>query len=882
MTDLVERITRALGDRYRIESEIGAGGMAVVFRARDARHDRAVAVKVLRPEIAMALGTERFLQEIQLAARLLHPHILLLIDSGAADGLPYYVMPYVSGESLRDRLDKEGALPIDVTRGIARQCAAALDYAHAEGVVHRDIKPDNILFEAGHAVIADFGIARALSAAGADRLTRSGVSLGTPAYISPEQAAGESDVGPSADIYALGLVVYECLAGKPPFHGGSAESVIARQVTARPEPLGRLRPDVPDYVERAVARALRKKPGERFSTAGEFAAALSANTHAPSSRNRRRAVAIAGGATLVLLAVAAYVIWDRGLTGGHNPLDAFAPGTGHRLAQLTVADGVEQWLTWSPSGGAMAYVGESGTYRKIFVRDAGTSQDRQVTTGSQDDIQPAWSADGTRIAFVRASAGNGKLEPADINGWYDRGGDIWAVDLATGRAKMLVENAFGPSFSRDGRQLAFDASWSGARRIWIADAEGRNPRAITTDSSEAVVHGEAAWSPDGRLIAFRRIEKAASDIGVVEVATQRIHWITRDNVLDMNPAWSSRGDALYFSSARGGGINVWRAAVSPGGDPVRQPEQVTTGAGDDITPALSPDGTRLSFTVRSFDSDIWRLPVDPGTGRARGAAEVISRTTRVESRGAWSPDASSIALSSDRSGDMNLWLRRLANGTERQLTRGPGGDYQANWSPDGRTIAFFSARSGNADIWSVAAAGGQPVRLTNDPATETNPFHSPDGKLLAFMSDRRGRQEVWVMNADGSGQRTVSDLRAGGHFIMWTPDSRELVFVAETTSERQIVRVRVADGAVIRMPAVESGGHMSWSPNRRAIMDVRGHKELRVHPLDGSPPYAVFDFGAGDVRLDYPVWSPDGRWVLFDRAEATGGDVWVLEAAARR
>ncbi len=882
MTDLEERITRALGDRYRVESQIGAGGMAVVFRARDVRHDRTVAVKVLRPEIAVALGTERFLQEIQLAARLLHPHILLLIDSGTADGLLYYVMPYFSGESLRDKLDKSGPLPMDVALGIARQCAAALDYAHAEGVVHRDIKPENILFEAGHAVIADFGIARALSAAGADRLTRSGVSLGTPAYISPEQAAGDSDVGPAADIYALALVLYECLAGKPPFHGGSAASVIARQVTASPKPLGEARPDVPAHVESAVARALRKEPTERFATAGAFAAALSADTYAAAPRRASRRAALAGALGLVVLALAAYAIRDRVVPGGDRATDAFAPGAGHRLSQLTVADGVEQWLTWSPRDGAMAYVAELGAFRKIFVRDAGTSQDRQVTTGPQDDIQPAWSADGARIAFVRASTGNAKLEPADINGWYDRGGDIWLLDLAVGSAKMIVENAFGPSFSRAGKQLAFDASWSGARRIWIADAEGRNPRSVTTDSSEAVVHGEAAWSPDGRLIAFRRIEKAASDIGVVEVATQRIHWITRDNVLDMNPAWSPDGDVLYFSSARGGGINVWRVAVSPGGEPVGKTEQVTTGAGDDITPALSADRARLSFTVRSFDSDLWRLPANPGTGRATGAAELVSRTTRVESRGAWSPDASSIALSSDRRGDMNLWIRDLASSTERQLTRGPGGDYQANWAPGGRTIAFFSARSGNADIWSVSAAGGEPARLTSDPETDTNPFYSPDGKLIAFMSDRRGRQEVWVMNADGSGQRPVSYLRAGGHFILWTADGRAIVFVAETANERQIVRVRLADGTVTRLPTIESGGHMSWSPDGGAIMDVRGHRELRVHPLNGASPYTVFDFGVRDLRLDYPVWSRDGRWVLFDRAEATGGDVWVLEAAPRR
>ncbi|HUF13715.1 MAG TPA: protein kinase, partial [Longimicrobiales bacterium] len=801
--------------------------MAVVYRARDARHDRVVAIKVLRPEIALALGTARFLQEIQLAARLFHPHILMLIDSGAADGLPYYVMPYVDGESLRDWLNREYRLPLEATLTIARQCAAALDYAHAQGVVHRDIKPENILFEAGHAVIADFGIARAVSAAAGERLTRSGASIGTPAYISPEQAAGESEVGPLADVYALGLVVYECLTGHPPFHGGSAASVIARHVTETPAPIRSARPDAPAHVEEAVGRALRKEPSARFASAGELADALAPQREPAGSGLRRRPAAIALAAAVLVLAAAAYAVRDRLGAGDGATLGGFAPGASHRLTQLTFAQGVEQWLSWSADGkqtvhvaeqwtrsvrGGGAQIPESLAFRNIFTRDVATGEQRRITRALRDDIQPAWAPDGKRIAFVRASAANGKLEPSDINGWYNEGGDIWVTELGGGREQMIVQNAFGPVYSPDGRQLAFDAPWSGARRIWISDQAGRNPRAITRDSSEAVVHSEAQWSPDGRLIAFRRIEKAASDIGVVEVATQRIHWITGDNVLDMNPAWSPSGDALYFSSAHGGGVNIWRVAVSRTGERSGQPQQVTTGAGDDVTPALSPDGSRLSFTVRSFDSDVWRLPVDPASGRARARPEAVSRTTRVESRAAWSPDASRIALNSDRDGDMNLWVRDVASGAERKLTRGRGGDYQANWSADGRTIAFFSARSGNADIWAVPAAGGEPVQLTTDRATDTNPFHSPDGKWIAFMSDRRGRLEVWVMNRDGTGQRPVSELRTGGHFILWTADSRALIFVAETPTERQVVQVSVVDGSVTKLPTIESGFHMSWSP----------------------------------------------------------------------
>jgi Tol biopolymer transport system component len=855
--------------------------MAVVYRARDLRHNRTVAIKVLRPDVAAAIGTDRFLREIQFAARLFHPHILMLIDSGTANGLLYYVMPYVDGESLRDRINRDIRLSVDNAVTVAKQCAAALTYAHEQGIVHRDIKPENILFEAGHAVIADFGIARALEVAGGERLTRTGVTLGTPAYVSPEQAAGEQDVGPAADIYALGLVLYECLVGHPPFHGGSAQSIVARHVTELPTPVSQLRPETPAHVANTIDRALRKNPAERFASAADFAAALAPPLLEATSRRSRAATFALAGAILLLVGLSAYLLLRPAQVQRDGDMNALAPGAAHRLTQLTFADGVEQWPTWSPDGKRVAFVGESAQFRKIFVRDTGNDEDRQITTGTQDDIQPSWSADGSRLAFVRARQPNGKLEPTDINGWYNEGGDVWLVDVTTARVGRIVEDAFGPSFSPSGDRLAFDAAWSGARRIWISDAAGRNARPITTDSSEAVVHSEATWSPDGRLIAFRRIEKAASDIGVVDVATQQLHWVTRDNVLDMNPIWSPSGDALYFSSARGGGINIWRISVSARGAPTGQPQQLTTGAGDDITPAPSPDGTRLTFSVRGFDSDVWRLPVDPVTGRPRGAAEAVSRTTRVESRGSWSPDMARIAFNSDRRGDMNLWVRDLASGAEQQLTRGPGGDYQANWSPDGRAIAFFSARSGNADIWSVPATGGAPVQLTTDRATDTNPFYSPDGKSIAFMSDRRGRLEVWLMNADGTSQRPVSDLRAyGGHFIAWAADGRSVVVPVETVGERKIVQVSLADGTTTEFPPILSGGHMSWSPNHRSIMDVRGHRDLWVYPLDGRAAYKVFDFGTSEVRIDYPVWSPDGRWVLFDRAQPSGGDVWMLEAAS--
>jgi len=306
MLELEERLRIALAGRYALERELGRGGMAVVFLARDPRHDRAVAIKVLRDEIAAALGAERFLREIQIAAKLHHPHILPLYDSGAAADLLYYVMPYVEGESLRQRLDRETQLPLDDALAITRQVASALAYAHSHDVVHRDIKPENILIESGEAVVADFGIARAITAAGGDKLTQTGMAIGTPLYMSPEQAGGGAIDGRS-DLYSLACVLYEMLAGHPPFLGGTAQAILARHALDPVPPLRTARGTVSGAVEQALDRALAKSPADRYATALKFAEALggSGRSGVPPASGRSRRLSAALGVGLALAALGA-------------------------------------------------------------------------------------------------------------------------------------------------------------------------------------------------------------------------------------------------------------------------------------------------------------------------------------------------------------------------------------------------------------------------------------------------------------------------------------------------------------------------------------------------------------------------------------------------
>ncbi|MBI3981712.1 MAG: protein kinase [Gemmatimonadetes bacterium] len=309
MPDLPDRLKAALADRYAIERELGRGGMATVYLARDLKHDRPVAIKVLRPELAAALGPDRFLREIKLTAKLNHPHILPLLDSGEAGGFLYYVMPYVEGESLRDRLNREKQLPVEDALQIAREVADALDCAHRHDVVHRDIKPENILLEERHAVVADFGIARAISVAGGEKLTATGVAVGTPEYMSPEQASGQGEVDGRSDVYGLGCVLYEMLAGEPPFTGPTVEAVLRQHLTAAVPAVTAIRAAVPGTVASAIERALAKTPADRFTTAAQFTEALTQSgsvaigAAAPASATgpsrRLRGIALLGGAGAV-------------------------------------------------------------------------------------------------------------------------------------------------------------------------------------------------------------------------------------------------------------------------------------------------------------------------------------------------------------------------------------------------------------------------------------------------------------------------------------------------------------------------------------------------------------------------------------------------------
>jgi Tol biopolymer transport system component len=839
MTEILrKRLDAALAGRYRVEREVGAGGMALVYLAHDVRHDRDVALKVLRLELSAVLGVERFLHEIRVSARLDHPHILTLIDSGQSDGLLWYVLPYLRGESLRQKLKREQQLGLEEALAITRQVASALAYAHGLGVIHRDVKPDNILFREGEAVLADFGIALAVREAGGHRLTASGLSLGTPQYMSPEQATGSREVDARSDVYSLAAVLYEMLAGEPPHSGATAQVVIAKLLAERPTRLRTVRDTVPEAVDEAVAKALAKVPADRFRSATAFVAALEAPAAAPRGHPRRRTVGARLGLAAVGIAVVAFLIRLLFRGGGPPPVPV--------ERQVTFRGDIVQ-AELSPDGAFVAYVAATDSGMSLVSQDMVSRSTVTLVARARRIMSLSWAPDaGSMLAGVFDTSGRGSVDA------YPRlGGTPQHLRDGLGVAQWTTDGTQLIWWNENSRGPAFFTPSSGQRILvplpdttgWIEDVrqDPSRPEAFVVLKWDASYRG-TLW----RLVvdSARRHARPATDsaLGRVldspRVEPNEATVLLREAAQLAAPRWSPRGDALYYLRAREGLYELWKLPTTADGRPRGRPRLLVSGLevpeGEFPHHAISFDarGTKLAYIQGGEFSNLWRIERQDGGWRTRA------------------------------------------------LTNGTGAMSNARVSPDGRQIAFLATEAGRSNVFVMPGEGGTPRQVTYLDSVLGEPVWSADGRFLAFAIRQSGGNRVArVALADPSLPRVYArtDVGAGGR-LEWAP-GRDILYQRANAQNFYLLDPVTEDERPLLSP---DSAALGWVLGARYSPDgERVAVSWNRIDNDADGLYVVSLTNGSHTKLigpGFPMplgWSADGRLVyVLPFGTGAGQELW--------
>jgi serine/threonine-protein kinase len=836
MSHPVTRLNAALEGRYRIERELGEGGMATVYLADDVRHERKVALKVLKPELAAVVGAERFLAEIKTTANLQHPNILPLFDSGEADGFLFYVMPFVEGESLRERLGREQQLPVDEAIRITLDVAEALQAAHDQGVIHRDIKPANILLSRGRPLVADFGIALAVSAAGGGRLTETGLSMGTPFYMSPEQASADRVPSASSDVYSLGCVLYEMLIGEPPYTGPSAQAVLAKILTEDARQPTAIRASIPSNVDAALRCALQKLPADRFASAQGFADALTSPRYqfgdaalaSASAARSWKPFALGSGVLAVLLAVAlGFSVLSRGAEVSRTARFTMVFQTGQGLVPGT------PWVEFdlAPDGSSFAYVGPAnagGT--QIWQRRLDDIEPHPVN-GTQNGLSPAFSPDGQSIVFFAE-------------------GGLSVASLAGGPPFRLVAEGGlgGATWSSDG--WVYYASGQGA--ILRVLAAGGEPEEVVPPPEEGIYRMPRGL-PGGQTILATLANGPPTNSRIVgiDLETKEVH----DLVTGAMARYSSSEHLLY--TAADGTLMVApfdASRLELMSSPVAMIPGVQVKGGSQSQFSLSEDGSLLYKTgppQTGLFQAVWVTregTVDPVDSEWKFDGSSPSSSGAAEIGVAVSPDGTRLALKVHSDAGEDIWVKQLDRGPLSRLTFHEDLDRRPRWSPDGQRIMFVSERGENRDLWERMADGTGTPQLLLD-------LEQP------ILEVQRNPDETWFV------------LRLGG--------------AANVTGGRDIVGIQVGDSVTVPLAAEEyDEKSLALSPNGRWLAyesTETGQDEIYVRP------FPDVDAGKWQVSTNggiAPRWAPSGDELYYVNAdrfltavgvEAVGGSLQVGE-----
>ena len=902
MVDVTERLSGAVADRYRIVRLLGEGGMASVFLAEDLKHDRRVALKVLRPELAAMLGAERFVQEIKTTAQLQHPHILPLYDSGStASGqgggmeFLYYVMPFIQGETLRQKLDREVQLGVDEAVRIATEVADALQYAHDQGVIHRDIKPENILLPNGRVIVADFGIALAVSAAAGGRMTETGLSLGSPHYMSPEQATADKHVTNRTDIYSLGSVLYEMLTGEPPHTGASVQSILMKIVAEETRPVRELRKAVPPHVAAAVGTALEKLPADRFDSAKAFAAALhdpdftssGASVAARNVRPSARRFVVPALATLLVLTTA-LAAW-----GVRRPGTASVTRYPISLGTSGPLDGINFRIetALSPDGSALVFRNPLSGPGQLYLKRRDEAIARPLA-GTEGGSGPFFSPDGAWIGFVA----NGQLRKVP----------------SAGGTSLVIADSVSPVFNQgawlsDGTIFYYEVGTHTLQRLRAGDATSR---AI---ASPATLDGQWPWLPtplpSARGVLFTAHRTLC--IGPVGCRPSRVYVYDqrRDTVRalfdDAIGAWYvPTGHVLYLtSSGRLMAVpwdNAKLAAAGPAVpilDGIQAPGLLLSNEGTAVylmgPPEFSPSPTPNAAVVW-VDRTGKEEPVDStwlvNTGGSYAANGEIETGWGLD----LSPDGRRIALTLLTDLGTDIWIKQLPAGPLSRLTLYPGDDQAPAWTADGRAVTFLSdrpippqttRRAGHFALWEQPADGTGEARLMWGKDAPTDAILSPDGKwiVLGAIHSPGASASGDILAARAGADSVARPLVASGfdeQGLALSPDSRWLAYVSNEQGENEVFVRPFPDVSGGKWQVSTGGGSAPvWAHNGRELFYVsRGRMSVvTIHPgppFSADPPRALFAIPdrvrTGSLARGTFALTPDDRRFLMVRENSWG------------